>query len=63
MKIGVDNQLCSGHARCYAVDPQFFTIDEYGYCNIGASKDVVGDEQLALEGINACPEGALHVVE
>jgi ferredoxin len=64
MKIGVDNHMCSGHARCYAVAPEIFTIDEYGYCNIGSSKDVdAGDEQLALEGIEVCPEGALRVVD
>jgi len=64
MKIGVDNQRCSGHARCYAVSADIFTIDEYGYCNIGAAKGVdIGEEQLAAEGISACPEDALHVVD
>jgi ferredoxin len=64
MKIAVDSQRCSGHARCYAVAPKIFTIDEYGYCNIGASKDVDDDDvHLAIEGISVCPEDALYVVD
>lgn len=63
MKISVDAKRCTGHARCYAVDQDLFTIDEHGYCNIGQDKPV-GAAQLAIaqRGVDACPEGALDLL-
>ena len=31
MKVRVDSAKCSGHARCYGVDPELFPIDDSGY--------------------------------
>ena len=31
MKAIVDLSRCSGHARCYGVDPELFQLDDIGY--------------------------------
>ena len=62
MKVSVDRPLCSGHARCYAVDPEFFTLDDDGYSSLGENKPVpAGREELVRRGVSACPELALRI--
>jgi len=29
-RLEIDASLCTGHGRCYDVDPQLFEPDEYG---------------------------------
>jgi ferredoxin len=64
MRVGVDSSLCSGHARCWATNPEIFTLDDEGYSDIGPGKDVPpGLEQEARQGARACPERAIHITE
>ncbi|QLL09122.1 ferredoxin [Mycobacterium vicinigordonae] len=63
MKVRLDQTKCSGHAQCYAVDPDLFPIDDSGYC-ILEEREVVPDEQERVrEGVAACPEAALMLDE
>jgi ferredoxin len=62
MRVSVDNSVCTGHARCYAVAPEVFTIDDGGYSDIGTGKEVPVDlEDKARLGVRACPERALSL--
>jgi ferredoxin len=62
VKVSVDNSLCQGHARCWHIAPEFFTLDEEGYSNIGEGREVPsGSEALVLQAIAACPEKAFTV--
>jgi ferredoxin len=62
MHVSVDNDKCTGHARCFATSPAIFTLDDVGFSNIGKGKLVPeGHEQEAIDGVNACPEGALTI--
>jgi len=63
MKVKADNRLCSGHARCAAVAPEIFTLDDNGY--IGFTEKEITPEQLPLarRGVRACPERALTLIE
>jgi ferredoxin len=62
MKVSVDTNRCSGHARCNAVAPEVFTIDDLGYSDIGEGKEVpVGLAEQARLGVTACPERALRI--
>lgn len=64
MKVSVDNSRCSGHARCNAVAPEIFTVDDLGYSDIGQGKEVAaGLEEQARLGVAACPERALRIEE
>lgn len=64
MKIRLsDSAKCSGHAQCYAVSPDLFPLDESGYSILAECEVDPADEKAARDGVAACPEGALTVVE
>lgn len=61
MKARIDLALCSGHARCYQVDPQLFDIDDSGYA-LNAEIDIdPANESTALDAVAACPERAISL--
>lgn len=63
MKLHVDENLCQGHGRCYAVAPDLLEPDDEGFVTIkGSSIDVpAGQEEFAHRARNACPEDAITV--
>ena len=64
MKISVDSAKCTGHARCNAVAPEVYTLDDEGYCAIGENAEVEpGLEEAARRGATNCPERAITVHE
>jgi ferredoxin len=63
MKLQVDRQLCSGHARCNTVSDELFPLDDDGYSALVKTEDVPsGQENLARQGVGLCPEGALRIL-
>jgi ferredoxin len=62
MKIVVDLARCCGHARCNAVAPELFEIDEMGYAAVDGFEVPEGSEAAARKGAAACPERAITVV-
>jgi ferredoxin len=59
----IDTNICAGHGRCYALDPDRFDADDIGY---GQAKDKVvpASGRAAMEDIVvACPEGAISIQE
>lgn len=63
MKIKADHKLCSGHARCAAVAPDIFLLDDDGYTAITELEVPPEKAALARRGVRACPERALSIVE
>ena len=61
MKTVIDLTKCSGHARCYATDPELFQIDDSGYALRPAFEVPAGAEETARQGAAACPERAITV--
>jgi ferredoxin len=62
LKVSVDASLCQGHARCWHLAPEFFTLDDEGYSNIGENKPVPpGSDKIVRQGVAACPERALTI--
>jgi ferredoxin len=61
MKAIIDLTKCSGHARCYATDPELFQIDDSGYALRPEFEVPAGAEVTAREGAAACPERAITV--
>jgi ferredoxin len=61
VRIRVEVERCVGHARCAAVAPDVYVLDDEGY-NRTAEK-IVGPEQResALRGKRACPERVISV--
>lgn len=64
MKVSVDNDRCTGHARCHHIAPEIFTLDDVGYSDIGTGRPVPpGQEELARQAVLSCPERALTIDE
>lgn len=61
MKAVFDLKKCSGHARCYQIDPDLFDVDDSGYANAAEVTIPAGDESKAGEAVEACPERAISV--
>ena len=63
MKIRVIEGRCSGHARCAAVAPQIYELDDNGYNTMSERTIAPEDEQRARRGARACPERAIEIIE
>lgn len=61
MKAVFDLAKCSGHARCYQVDPELFDIDDSGYANAAEVDIPEGEETAARDAVEACPERAIEL--
>ncbi|AJR25613.1 MULTISPECIES: ferredoxin [Sphingobium] len=61
MKIIVHNDKCQGHARCWAMAPNIFELDDEGYIKPGDIDVAEADEKLAWKGAKSCPERALEI--
>jgi ferredoxin len=61
MKVILDRPKCVGHARCAAVAPEVFDLDENGY--LAWEEKTVGEEMRsqATRGMRACPERAISL--
>ena len=50
-------ERCSGHARCNALAPELFELDERGYTALPARVAVPADLEAAAKlGADSCPE-------
>jgi ferredoxin len=63
VKIIVNTNLCSGHARCAAVAPDLFELNDDGYIAFEEKVVPPGKEKEAQRGVRACPERALRLEE
>ena len=64
VKLAVDAEKCQGHARCYALAPRLFQIDDYGQSSVVGDGTVPpGEEERAVLAIANCPELAITEVE
>jgi ferredoxin len=64
LKIRVDPNKCQGHARCKALAPELFELDEYGNAHEAGDGTVpAGFEDKAYLAKANCPEIAIEVTE
>lgn len=61
MKVNVDPDRCEGHARCWEICPEVFSLDEVGH-----AVALVGEVPAVLEpevtkAVSNCPERAISV--
>jgi ferredoxin len=60
MRVALEPGRCQGHARCNAVAPDVFDLDDDGFVQVDGSVEVAaGREDSARRGAAACPERAL----
>jgi ferredoxin len=61
MRVHVDVEKCTGHARCWSVAPEVYELDDLGY-NVTPVTEVAPElEELARKGALACPEQAITI--
>jgi ferredoxin len=63
MKIRIDKASCVGNARCAAVAPELFPLDENGYIQVDEIEVPPGMEEAARRGAAACPERIILIEE
>jgi ferredoxin len=63
MKIRIDRPRCTGNARCWAVAPDLYPLDDEGYIATEGFDVPAGLEDLARRGARACPERVIEVTE
>jgi ferredoxin len=63
MKIRINKAMCVGNARCAAVAPQLFPLDDDGYIAVEEIAVPAGMEELARRGSKACPERIIVIEE
>jgi len=63
MKIRIDKAACVGNARCAAVAPELYPLDDNGYIQVSEIDVPRGSEELARQGARACPERIIVVEE
>ncbi len=56
-RLQIDSERCTGHGRCYAVAPDLFASDEFGYGQVIEHAAV--DEEEVLRAVQNCPENAI----
>lgn len=62
MRIKVDSERCEGHNRCYAIAPELFDVDDYGYATEKGDGTVPADlEDKARLAVDNCPEYAITI--
>lgn len=61
MLIRVDSERCTGHARCNAIAPDVYELDDNGYCSVDKLTPPPADESDARRGAEGCPEQAIHI--
>jgi ferredoxin len=59
MKVAVDPERCQGHARCWEICPEVFSLDEEGHAMVAASEVPAALEAEAAKAAVNCPERAI----
>jgi ferredoxin len=61
MKLRVDPDKCQGHARCFALAPELFDVDDYGMSSVKGDGTVPAElQERARLAIVNCPEFAIE---
>jgi ferredoxin len=63
VRIRVDPAKCQGHARCFALVPELFEVDDYGLSSVKDDGAVPTElEERARLAIENCPEFAIEEI-
>ncbi|QFG20308.1 ferredoxin [Actinomadura sp. WMMB 499] len=61
MRVTVDPDRCEGHARCWEICPEVFSLDEQGHGRVLEPEVPAEAEKRAAEAAANCPERAITV--
>jgi ferredoxin len=59
VKVTINTSQCAGHARCNAVAPEVYELDEGGYV-LPIDGEIPAEREVAArQGAETCPERAI----
>jgi ferredoxin len=61
VKVIVDDDRCQGHARCWAIGPEVFDLDDEGHSLVLLADVPPELEGKAREAVRNCPERAIAI--
>ena len=61
MKVTVDADRCQGHARCWEICPEVFSLNDEGNSEVVAPEVPAGLEGQAEKAAANCPERAISI--
>ena len=61
MKVAVDTEACQGHARCWEICPEVFSLDDEGYSQVRTDEVPPALEDKVREAVANCPERAISL--
>jgi ferredoxin len=61
MKVTVDPDLCQGHARCWEICPEVFSLDDVGHAAVAVGVVPAGLEPEVAKAVSNRPERAITV--
>jgi ferredoxin len=61
MRVRIEGELCAGHARCQALAPAVFDVDDQGYGVVLAPEVPPAEEESVQRAERNCPERAVLV--
>jgi len=63
VRVRVDEAKCQGHARCFAIAPELFDVDDFGQSSVIGDGSVPAElEEKARLAVANCPEFAIEVL-
>lgn len=63
MKIRVDATKCDGYGTCFAIAPEVFLADPWGYSSVAKAGEVPPDQEEGVKrSISFCPEQAIRII-
>lgn len=63
LRVRINKPKCAGNARCAAVAPQLFPLNDEGYIAVDEIEVPPGMEESARRGAKACPERIIVIEE
>ena len=61
VRLAIDTDRCAGHAQCYFIAPELFTVDDQGYGVVLVEEVGESMRDLALRAVTNCPEHAIRI--
>ena len=64
MKINLNTYACQGHARCHALAPELFGLNDEDLAVLLIDGDIPAElEEKARLAAQSCPEFAIEIIE
>jgi len=63
MRLTLDSGACMGHGRCYSLAPELFDADDEGHSVLVNPNVPPGQDKLARDAQESCPEQAITLDE